>query len=880
MTDWMPRINRTWLEVKKTEEELKQENRKQYWLEDLWARRPLWSLQGQQPVAPTTLPYSTMQVPTPMADLGKAFAVPIAGSMLKARAEGKSVPEIISAPLIQLGKPPVATPETYTGLGMAQPKSFEQYYQEWQPPSVTLPRTKNPILNFLSGFIMAQPTETGETELSIKSAIELIPWLLLPAGKNMPKPTAVTRLGEQSFKIEQKLVSGQTLTLAERNILRNANEVESILSRAIKQNELPADITNYINQRLKLIKSGAAGGTTPPPEPIKPEIPTEGKIIPEKVTPVTGEVTPPIKPPTITTKGLPENPVVRNFYDFVKKLNTEKWWVRSEIKTGHKAQTAALEQLQQSGLSGRELYQAELKVLGGKLKPDITAPEMTPQNINELFNIVNKAELKGRLSNVDLKNALDDMFGLSTDPKKFGRFVRPQPHQIDGLTQIFGKELGVELLKTRKMSDIVFDRIMSVSNIPRVLQTMLDHSAVLRQNFILSVSHPQLTWKNIGASLKSLKDPKIAESAMKGVENNKYYDDANSILKVYRAPIEGEKQFALLSEMEEAFQTGVTTSKNPILRKIFAPARLSERIYNLYGNLQRYSVTYKVMGDMEKAGLYGQWIESAQAKNLGQLINWASGRGSLPKFLSGKGAVVMNQILYSPRYQASLLEYPYMAIKLLFSKSTSRPIRLETIRQLVSSIGVGTAILAMINQSGVVSVEADPRSTDFGKIRVGNTRINFWGGFQTWARFLTQLATNERKTTTTGNIVGLNREQTAIRFWRGKESPLLALIHDLFAGQTYIGEEFTTEKEFVGQQAYNRLAPLFIQDIIDAIRNDGWLGGFLAAPGFFGTTIISYKETGEGGYQFGKTSKTGIEGFQFGATNRKDIEGFQFGRKK
>ena len=35
-------------------------------------------------------------------------------------------------------------------------------------------------------------------------------------------------------------------------------------------------------------------------------------------------------------------------------------------------------------------------------------------------------------------------------------------------------------------------------------------------------------------------------------------------------------------------------------------------------------------------------------------------------------------------------------------------------------------------------------------------------------------------------------------------------------------------------QAFNRLTPLFIQDVIDATRKEGVIGGFRAAPGVLG----------------------------------------------
>ncbi len=599
------------------------------------------------------------------------------------------------------------------------------------------------------------------------------------------------------------------------------------------------------------IAQALAEGKPVPPEVLKnyPDL-IKGapapEVIPKTIAPV-AKVKPPVKPPIEPPiPGLtPEEEASRlKFKDFVVQIRSEKPTVAQAIKAGTRTKMGTLEGVYAKP-QGRQTFLKAGVALKGQMKPDVIPPQMTETDINNLFNMAAKAKLASGTGKVnrgvtyDLQDALNKMFGL--DPANPGKYVRPQPHQIDLMAKVYGDDVGKALMNARSWSDKAFDRLMSVSNIPRVMQTTVDHSTVLRQNFILTASHPVKAARNVVESMKSLKSPEIAEASMKIRRESRFYDDAINKLGIEDIPMGEEKAFAPLSAMEESFQTRVTITKNKTLRALLTPARLSERIYTLYGNLQRLDVAYGVMENMEKAGLYADWIASGRATNFGQLINWASGRGSLPKFMSGKGAVVMNSILYSPRLIASRVEYPFKAAQTIFSKSTPAPIRKEAIRQVVATVGAGASILALIKQSGVADVELDPRSSDFGKIRIGNTRIDYWGGFIQYARFFAQLAKNERKVVGSGEITGLNRLRTSEYFVRGKLAPAPALVIDLLAGQTYMGEEFKATPEFTKEQVEQRLVPLFMQDCLDAIRTEGWVGGFVALPGFFGVGITSYK---------------------------------------
>jgi len=119
-------------------------------------------------------------------------------------------------------------------------------------------------------------------------------------------------------------------------------------------------------------------------------------------------------------------------------------------------------------------------------------------------------------------------------------------------------------------------------------------------------------------------------------------------------------------------------------------------------------------------------------------------------------------------------------------------------------VGVGVSILLAAKMMGA-NVEDDPRSSDFGKIHVGNTRWDIWGGFQPYARVLTQFITGERKATTTGDIQELNgkgfmgqtRATPLTSFFRTKLAPVPGTAWNLIEGSDVVGNKVTPQGELL-----------------------------------------------------------------------------------
>lgn len=210
------------------------------------------------------------------------------------------------------------------------------------------------------------------------------------------------------------------------------------------------------------------------------------------------------------------------------------------------------------------------------------------------------------------------------------------------------------------------------------------------------------------------------------------------------------------------------------------------------------------------------------------MTHWASGRGAIPRW-AGRSAPLVNALLFAPRFVFSRLQLP----TLLFHSSPL--VRKEAARTLVQFLGAGVGILSMAAMAGA-KIEIDPRSSDFGKIKVGNTRLDIWAGYVQWARFLSQLATAESKITGTGKIVERNRLDTVWNLIQSKESPMASIFTDLMKGETFIGEPVISWKSL-----RDRLTPLFVQDMLDAIDTDSVGGGLAATPGLLGVGVVSYE---------------------------------------
>jgi hypothetical protein len=189
----------------------------------------------------------------------------------------------------------------------------------------------------------------------------------------------------------------------------------------------------------------------------------------------------------------------------------------------------------------------------------------------------------------------------------------------------------------------------------------------------------------------------------------------------------------------------------------------------------------------------------------------------------------------------------------------NRQIRMESARVLVQGFGSMLAITGLVStalkaRGSEVEVETDGRSTDFGKIHHKELRWDNYAGMQPVYRVMAQLMTSQSKSTSSGKIQDKSYAAILGGFMRGKFSPSAGLAYDLTAGggENIVGEgvlgDFTYDEEGkesldlnIGRLAWNQLGALFIQDLVEAMKEVGMqTAGIAGVPGWFGTGTTTY----------------------------------------
>ena len=438
-------------------------------------------------------------------------------------------------------------------------------------------------------------------------------------------------------------------------------------------------------------------------------------------------------------------------------------------------------------------------------------------DIDNLFNQVQSHE------NLDVYDKVAASNGLN----KILNGELPQPSQTALLEEIFGSDLVKALNEKRPAIDKIKDFVTEVLNIPRALITSFDMSSVLRQGVLLTTTKPKAAISSLSEMFKQTFSPENFKNWLKEIPKHPLYRQMKDSGLYISDPL---KVSGGLAAKEEKFMTNLA-QRIPVIGSV---VRASERAYVSYLNKLRVDVFTQLSQKFSKEGI----ATAENLRSLSNFINNVTGRGDLGKL--NRSAQVLNNVFFSPRLIAARFN---MLNPVWYAKQTP-VVRKEAIKTMAEFIGVGATVLGLAKAGGA-SVEIDPRSTDFGKIRIENTRWDIWGGFQQWVRVFSQLATKERKTAK-GEVIPIDptkfpfesRLDVAERFIRGKLAPIPALALELMEGQKLFGEKLSLSKEL----AENSI-PLYLQDMGEAIREMGsdaiWKTG---VPAFFGTGVQTYKE--------------------------------------
>lgn len=240
--------------------------------------------------------------------------------------------------------------------------------------------------------------------------------------------------------------------------------------------------------------------------------------------------------------------------------------------------------------------------------------------------------------------------------------------------------------------------------------------------------------------------------------------------------------------------------------------KASERAATTFVNTMKWNIFNQYADIFEKQGKTFQ-NSKALYEGAATYANQGVGRGKLTEGIERANAVT-SRFIFSLRLQASRLQLMTYLINPKFYTKVPKEIRIAYLKDMTKFVAAGLTTLAIAHSMGL-SVGLNPYSSNFGKVRVGETEYDIWGGFQQWATFLIRQVSG-KKTNNSGDTEDINRGDLALRFARSKASPEFGSAINLLQEKDYVGQPTDIKKE-----GLNFINPLITQDIYQSAQDGG-----------------------------------------------------------
>jgi len=408
------------------------------------------------------------------------------------------------------------------------------------------------------------------------------------------------------------------------------------------------------------------------------------------------------------------------------------------------------------------------------------------------------------------------------------------PFELNLIHRVFGgdfasivRKLGANTLTGWRKARYMLANML---NVPRTIMASFDFSAGGRQGVLFAPRHPIIWARSVAAGYGAAWSSEWANAIDLDMRNDKYAQlrgKANLSMTDWRSG---------LSSKEEGFQTDLLDTKpgwnhdatgfagftKELLRLIPRGVKASERAYVITLNKLRVDMFNHYATQWQGTGK-----SMADYKKLASFINHATGRGT-GKWLENNGPI-LSAAFFSPRLATSRFQVigdTGFAAFNLATGQVNRDVSRIIAENVVSFIGAGMGVMALAALGGA-EVEKDPRSSEFGKIKIGNTRLDVWGGFSQTIRMIAQFLTQQKKSGDKMSTV--TRDKVVGELIRTKLSPVAGLGYNILRMKTYFGDDLK-DPEVILAEVTSRLTPLVVQDIYDAARFQGWGMAAVVAP--------------------------------------------------
>ena len=454
--------------------------------------------------------------------------------------------------------------------------------------------------------------------------------------------------------------------------------------------------------------------------------------------------------------------------------------------------------------------------------------------LNDLRSQLNRSEpavrkrLEKSIADLEAKLKSGDILPKIRPPKA-------ESEEIDQLIykrDLIKREIQDELRSLRPMT--WWGRIGAGWDIVRLMMTTGEFSFALRQGGVYAMTHP-IKWS--GALVNAFK----GFGSAKGL-----YDVNKGIFHRKNAHLYNSSGLTLLHEgmsltRSEEVIMNYWMDKLPVMKNF---NRAAIGFFNTM-RADMFDMGYQTLSKNGK-------MTQEEMEIWSNYINVMSGRGKLSvgSLNLETAALPLNRAFFSVRYVAS--RFQMLTGQPLWHKAGKGSLRIrKQIAKEYIRLGIGLATIYSLGMLTGADIEDDPTSSDFGKLRYGNRRLDVMMGFSQVSAFMSRLITGKYKTQA-GDILALRGPDKKYggpdilsvmsRFMRSKLSPQFGVAMNLLTGETYLGDEVSLLNT-LPQLGY----PIAYGDIYDVMKEEGMeTNMILTVLMLLGMGLQTYEPRGRG----------------------------------
>lgn len=331
----------------------------------------------------------------------------------------------------------------------------------------------------------------------------------------------------------------------------------------------------------------------------------------------------------------------------------------------------------------------------------------------------------------------------------------------------------------------------AVADVSKSIGASLDDSFALRQGakaFWTDFPRWQKAFRgSFGDLVRGAKNAESAEREINArIMADPYYDQA----------IKDGLAVRNVKSVDDVFPTSAP-GRIPILGRAF---NASEVAYSGFADNLRMGI-YK--NQLKLADGLGEGLSPETRKNIAKEVNSLTGRGGF-----GSSEAVANKLniaFYSARFLKSNIDTLLLHPAGIGVGGVGSAAQKTAAKNLLKIITGTAAVLGTAKALRPNSVQLDPRSSDFGKIKVGDTRFEVTGGMDSLvtlaSRILTQTSKSSNGTVSklnTGKFGASSDLDVLVNYLSGKTSPVAGVGIDLLKGKTFSGKKPTVGGEIGG----------------------------------------------------------------------------------